>query len=75
LATHFDTWPNKAFDEMPSDFQREAHNAEGRLLAQEIRRMVEDDIAIDYLHICAQSEANRVRNVIREQVIAADTHR
>ena len=38
LATRFDTWPDKAFDAMPSDFNRVAHNAEGRQLAKEIRR-------------------------------------
>jgi hypothetical protein len=66
--THFDTWPYKSFDAIPAAFDRAAHNAEGRRLAQEIKRLVGDAIDVQYLCLCSESENKQVRNVLTESV-------
>jgi hypothetical protein len=71
LDTHFDTWRDKSFDDRPEGFDRVDHNAQGRLLATEIKRMVGDSLEVDYLSISAEWEAKRVRNVDWEKNIPA----
>ena len=68
LAHFFNTWPDCNFDAMPVDFNRKAHNAEGLLLAEEIHRMIGSMIEMEYSYICAESESQKVRNVLRQKI-------
>ena len=67
--SHFDKWPNESFDAMPTNFDRVRHNAEGHRLAQEVKRLVGEEIEVEYLFLCAESERIRVRNVSRQIIL------
>lgn len=69
LAGYWDSWPNKDWSEMPEGFDREDHNARGRELARQIKRLVGDAVKVKYLCICSESERRHIRNVMHEDVV------
>jgi len=69
LASYWDSWPGKDWSEMPEGFDREAHNARGRELARQIKRLVGDAVKVKYLCVCPESERRHIRNVMHEDVV------
>lgn len=67
LASHWDSYPNDAWKDMPEDFDRQMHNEWGRRLAEEIKSYL-PEIKMRLFIINAEDELNFRRNVNQEEI-------
>ena len=67
--SNWDQWYDKSWDDMPKGFDRKRHNEWGRELASQIRKLIPQEIKMEYLFVNAEDEKRKVRNVVREAII------
>lgn len=67
--SNWDQWYDKDWDEMPKEFNRKQHNDWGRCLVNQIRKLIPQEIKMEYIFVNAEDEYRKVRNVNREAIV------
>ncbi len=68
LASHWDSYPDDAWKDMPKDFDRHMHNEWGRRLAKQIKSYLPPEIKMSLFIINEEDERNFRRNVKKEEI-------